>query len=40
MKIKVSLVIAGLLILFGSFHSSNAQIKRIEMHIGGYLCGN
>ncbi len=40
MKMKIILAVAGLLILFGNALSSNAQVKRVEMHIGGYLCGN
>ncbi len=30
----------GLVLLFGMLSSSQAQVKRIEMHIAGYLCGN
>ncbi len=30
----------GLVLLFGSAVSSGAQVKRVEMHIAGYLCGN
>lgn len=30
----------GLLILFGGAGTSRAQVKRVEMRIGGYLCGN
>jgi len=40
MKMKTILTLAGLLILFGNALSSNSQVKRVEMHIGGYLCGN
>jgi hypothetical protein len=29
-----------LTILFGSAVSSSAQVKRVQMHIAGYLCGN
>jgi hypothetical protein len=29
-----------LAILFGSAVSSHAQVKRVQMHIAGYLCGN
>jgi hypothetical protein len=29
-----------LIFLFGSFCKSQAQVKEIEMHIAGYLCGN
>ena len=30
----------GLVILFGSVSSSQAQVRQVEMHIAGYLCGN
>ena len=30
----------GLLFLLGSAVGSAAQVKRVQMHIGGYLCGN
>ena len=30
----------GLLFLLGSAVSSAAQVKHVQMHIGGYLCGN
>ena len=30
----------GLVVLFGSLSSSQAQVKQVEMHIAGYLCGN
>jgi len=30
----------GLVLLFGMLTSSQAQVKQIEMHIAGYLCGN
>jgi hypothetical protein len=29
-----------LIVLFGSAASSSAQVKRVQMHIAGYLCGN
>jgi len=28
------------LVLFGSAASATAQVKRVQMHIAGYLCGN
>ena len=37
---KTGLFIFGLLLLFGSSGNSAAQVKRIQMHIAGYLCGN
>jgi hypothetical protein len=30
----------ALVLLWGSAASSNAQVKRVQMHIDGYLCGN
>lgn len=30
----------GLVLLFGSASSSSAEVKRVQMHIAGYLCGN
>jgi len=30
----------GLLLLLASVMSSAAQVKRVQMHIAGYLCGN
>ena len=30
----------SLFLLLGSAISSVAQVKRVQMHIGGYLCGN
>lgn len=30
----------GLVLLFGMLTNSHAQVKQIEMHIAGYLCGN
>jgi hypothetical protein len=40
--VKPSLTVGVLTItiLFGSAASSNAQVKRVQMHIAGYLCGN
>ena len=29
-----------LLLFLGSAASAAAQVKRVQMHIGGYLCGN
>jgi len=33
-------VLLGLILLLGSAMSSAAQVKRVQMHIAGYLCGN
>lgn len=30
----------GLVLLFGSAGVSRAEVRRVEMHIAGYLCGN
>ncbi len=30
----------ALVLLFGTAASSDAQVKRVQMHIAGYLCGN
>jgi hypothetical protein len=37
---NISLALLGLVLLFGSVTSSRAEVKRVEMHIAGYLCGN
>ncbi|HEY6807024.1 MAG TPA: hypothetical protein VI306_25830 [Pyrinomonadaceae bacterium] len=33
-------VICALVWLFGNAGNSNAQVKQVQMHIAGYLCGN
>jgi hypothetical protein len=40
MKQNIFLTLFGFALLFGSVTSSQAQVKQIEMHIAGYLCGN
>jgi hypothetical protein len=40
MRRNISLAALGLVLLFGSAASSSAQVKRVRMHIAGYLCGN
>lgn len=40
MRRNTLLAIGGLIMLFGSAVSSSAQVKRVQMHIAGYLCGN
>ncbi len=30
----------GVILLLGSTTISTAQVKQVQMHIGGYLCGN
>ena len=29
-----------ILFFLGGFSDASAQVKQVEMHIGGYLCGN
>jgi len=40
MRRNASIVIVGLVLLFGNVVISTAQVKRVQMHIAGYLCGN
>lgn len=44
MKLRMSqttfVVSLGLIFLFGSASRSQGQVKQVEMHIAGYLCGN
>jgi hypothetical protein len=40
MKRNILLAVLGLVLLFGSAGTSSAEVKRIQMHIAGYLCGN
>jgi len=40
MKQRVTLIVFGLVIIFGGAARSAAQVKRVQMHIAGYLCGN
>ena len=41
MKRKFVAAFAGLLLLFfGNAVGASAQVKRVRMHIDGYLCGN
>lgn len=37
-KIKMASMLAAVVLLFGL--NAMAQVKRVQMHIGGYLCGN
>jgi hypothetical protein len=30
----------GLFLIFVSAATATAQVKRVQMHLGGYLCGN
>ena len=40
MKKTVFTFLFGLLFVSGSATSAMAQVKRVQMHIAGYLCGN
>ena len=40
MRRNIFLATVGLVFLFGNVINSQAQVKQIEMHIAGYLCGN
>ncbi len=40
MKRRIALALLGLTLLFGSAADSTAQVKQVQMHIAGYLCGN
>ena len=40
MRRNISMALLGLVLLFGSAASSMAQVKRVQMRIAGYLCGN
>jgi hypothetical protein len=39
MKKKV-LIVFALVLVCGGATRSDAQVKRVQMHIAGYLCGN
>ena len=40
MKKKAILIMFGLCFVFVSAITAAAQVKRVQMHIAGYLCGN
>ena len=37
---KETTVLFTLMLLVGSATHTSAQVKRVQMHIAGYLCGN
>jgi hypothetical protein len=37
---KAALIVFCLFVMFGGATRSQAQVKRVQMHIAGYLCGN
>jgi len=40
MKRNILLTLLGLALLFGNAGVASAEVKRVQMHIAGYLCGN
>lgn len=40
MKKKTILIVFGLCLVLACGASAAAQVKRVQMHIAGYLCGN
>lgn len=40
MKKKTTLVVFCLVLVIGSATRAGAQVKQVQMHIAGYLCGN
>lgn len=40
MRRNILLAMIGVALLFGNVTSSSAEVKLVEMRIGGYLCGN
>lgn len=40
MKKTTTLIVFSLVLVFGGATRSEAQVKRVQMHIAGYLCGN
>ena len=40
MRRNITLTLIGVALLFGNPTSSGAEVRRVEMRIGGYLCGN
>jgi hypothetical protein len=37
---RTTAALFGLILLFGGASASRAEVRRVEMHIAGYLCGN
>ena len=37
---RIFMTFLALVILFGGAGTSRAEVKRVEMRIAGYLCGN
>jgi hypothetical protein len=39
-RYSLLVILAGLVLWFGGAANSQAHVKRVQMHIAGYLCGN
>ncbi len=37
---KSALIVSALVLALATATQSTAQVKRVQMHIAGYLCGN
>lgn len=40
MRRNITLVLLGVALLAGNATTAAAEVRRVEMRIGGYLCGN
>ena len=40
MRRNITLALFGVVLLIGGATRSAAEVRRVEMRIGGYLCGN
>jgi hypothetical protein len=40
MRKHITVALLGLGLLFGGAATSRAEVRRVQMHIAGYLCGN
>lgn len=40
MRRNILLAMLGLVLLFGGAETTSAEVKRVQMRIAGYLCGN
>ena len=40
MKKRIAVIVFGLVLVCSAATRAEAQVKRVQMHIAGYLCGN
>jgi hypothetical protein len=40
MNKRIVPALLGLVLLFGGATASRGEVRRVQMHIAGYLCGN